>query len=200
MFYGLKGINFHRLTPKQVIAASGYLYKSLEIFRLLPEAYLHRLLGKSPIVQLEPASLLYEKDKESDYFSLILQGRVEVKSGTDNFVSENGPWSFLGVRALSNRKFVPDFSAQVIKETSFVKISREDFIEIVKQVSQEDNTFYLPQEMDWILNVVCHFLNLFSLFVEIEQNVVCIRQIKKSTVVESWIDHHQCITINARNK
>jgi hypothetical protein len=78
-----------------------------------------------------------------------------VKSGTDNFVSENGPWSFLGVRALSSRKFVPDFAAQVIKETSFVKISREDFIEIIQQVAQEDDSLYIPPDMDWILNVVC---------------------------------------------
>jgi hypothetical protein len=61
MIYGLRGINFHRLTPKQVIAAGGYLYKSLELFRLFSESHLHRLLGKSPIVQLEQGTFLYEK-------------------------------------------------------------------------------------------------------------------------------------------
>lgn len=151
MFYGLRGINFHRLTPKQVIAASSYLYKSLEIFRLLPESYLHRLLGKSQVVQMENETYLYEKNEQSDFFALILDGRVEVKSGTDNFISENGPWSFLGTRALSTAAFVPDFTARVIKECSFVKILREDFLEIVQQVSQEDETFYIPPDMEWIL-------------------------------------------------
>lgn len=62
------------------------------------------------------------------FFTLILNGKVEVISGTDEFKSESGPWSFLGVRALSQAEFIPDFSARVLTTTRILRIFRNDFV------------------------------------------------------------------------
>ncbi|KAL0479659.1 metal transporter [Acrasis kona] len=145
-----KSETFRRLTPKQVLAATSYLYKSLDLFRYIPEAHLQALLGRSRVIQMKQDSYIYEKNQESDIFCLILQGRVEVKSGIDNFVSENGPWSFLGVRALTQPHFLSDFSAKCVKDTSFVSVSRNDFVDFVKQLLVSDTTFFLPKELEWI--------------------------------------------------
>lgn len=44
----------------------------------------------------ENLKFLYNKDKAADYFVLILEGRVEVHMGADNFVFEAGPFFYFG--------------------------------------------------------------------------------------------------------
>lgn len=150
----LKLERIHRLTPKQVLAVSSYLWKSSPIFRILPEDCLHKLLGKCAVVDLKktPDHEIYitEKGKECDHFTLILSGKIEVIFGEDKFVSEMGPWSLMGERALTKEKFIPDFDARVARDTSIVKIAKKDFIEIISQAISQDNAFILPAEFAWM--------------------------------------------------
>ncbi|KAG2378677.1 hypothetical protein C9374_007825 [Naegleria lovaniensis] len=148
----LKLERIHRLTPKQVLAVSSYLIKSSPIFRTLPEDCLHKLLGKCAVIDFKKTPdreiFITEKGKECDYFTLVLSGKIEILFGEDKFVSEMGPWSLLGERALTKEKFIPDFDARIAKDTSIVKISKKDFIEIIAQAITQDST--LPHELEWM--------------------------------------------------
>ena len=69
---------------------------------------------------------LYQKGKPCDYFSLILQGRVEVTVGDENIVFEGGPFTVFGVKALtceSNQQFIPDYSVRVVGNVQFLKVN-----------------------------------------------------------------------------
>ena len=61
---------------------------------------------------------LYAKGQSCDYFTLILQGKVLVHAGSDDFESELGPWCYLGQKALTADPFVPDFKAEAGPYTS----------------------------------------------------------------------------------
>ena len=63
--------------------------------------------------ELLPKKLLYEKNTESDACTLILNGKVVVLAGKDNFRSDVSSWSLLAVGALTEEAFAPDFSAYV---------------------------------------------------------------------------------------
>ncbi|EFC40934.1 CBS and cyclic nucleotide-binding domain-containing protein [Naegleria gruberi] len=144
----------HRLTPKQVVAVASYLWKSMATFRLLPEEYLHRLLGKCAVVDIKKTSdqelLLIEKNKECDFFALVFSGKLEAVFGEEKFTSEMGPWSFIGERALTRETFIPDYDVRIVKDVSFVKITKKDFIEIISQVFIQEDSFFLPKDMEWM--------------------------------------------------
>ncbi|XP_058874780.1 metal transporter CNNM4-like, partial [Acipenser ruthenus] len=44
---------------------------------------------------------LYQRSRPTDYFTLILQGRVEVEAGNEHMKLETGPFSYYGVMSLS---------------------------------------------------------------------------------------------------
>lgn len=145
----------HRATPKQVVAIASYLEKTIDLFRCFPEDYLQKLIGMSPLFEIDNTNcvediFIYESSKPTDFFALILSGRVEVLSGKDSFSSELGMWSYLGIRALSEPSFTPDFSARVLKPTVFLKIARNDFIDMVTKAYRNDVHNYLPREIQWI--------------------------------------------------
>eukprot|EP00818_Percolomonas_sp_WS_P003268 CAMPEP_0117449788 /NCGR_PEP_ID=MMETSP0759-20121206/8124_1 /TAXON_ID=63605 /ORGANISM="Percolomonas cosmopolitus, Strain WS" /LENGTH=794 /DNA_ID=CAMNT_0005242271 /DNA_START=145 /DNA_END=2529 /DNA_ORIENTATION=- len=144
-----------RLTPKQVIAVSSYLAQSSKFFQMLPEEVLQQLLGKSLVVSYKKADgvHLYRKGEGSDFFTLVLSGRVEVLSGEDNFQTELGPWSFVGMRALICSSFFPDFDAKVIADTQFLQIKREDFVQAVNTTLVQEEYFFLPSELSWITDI-----------------------------------------------
>lgn len=46
---------------------------------------------------------------------LIINGKLEISAGSDGFISEAGPWTLLGVHALTDDIYAPDFTARVIE-------------------------------------------------------------------------------------
>ncbi|KAL9651395.1 hypothetical protein ABK040_001345 [Willaertia magna] len=159
--------NTCRLPIKQLIVITSYLMKTLNTFKLLSEEQLLQLLSKSVskeyksnatspnlIGHQENRVQLYEKGKEYDYFTLVLNGRVEVLIGEDKFKTEFGPWSFLGERALTRPEFIPDFDAFIditTRDCTILKIHKKDFIDILSEVQKkEGNHFFLPKDMEWM--------------------------------------------------
>lgn len=72
--------------------------------------------------------LLYEKGRVCDFFLLMLEGRLEVKAGAEQFHIELGPWKSVGSAALLKEDYVADFNACVVSETArFLKITRSDY-------------------------------------------------------------------------
>ncbi|CAD7699841.1 unnamed protein product [Ostreobium quekettii] len=72
-----------------------------------------RLLGGSPV----DGQMIYEDGKSAREFTLVLQGKVLIRTGMEEFTLEIGPWSTLGNKALANtalEQYVPDFDAQAV--------------------------------------------------------------------------------------
>lgn len=142
----------HRLTPKQVTAVSSYLTQSSKYFQMLPENVLQQLLGKSMVVQYkkEDRPRLYKRGERATHFTLLLTGKVEVLSGKDAFQSELGPWSFMGLRALTEQTYHPDFDAVLLQDTQCLEIKQSDFAAVVQNVARQPN-FHLPPELRFIV-------------------------------------------------
>ena len=71
--------------------------------------------------------MLYKLDEPSDYFYLIIQGKVTVHSGQEGFIIELSSFNYLGVEALLNDRYSPDFTAEVTKYARLLKIKRLDY-------------------------------------------------------------------------
>ncbi len=91
----------------------------------ISDKQLMRMIAATAVTELEevqkeageslPVStkLLYEKNKDSSVCTLVLQGKVTVLAGNDNFRSDISSWSILGTDALTDMNYSPDFSAYV---------------------------------------------------------------------------------------
>ena len=112
------------LSEDEVLAVVAHLrgnYK--EHFSEVSDKQLNRMIASIPVTELPeeerevgellPKKLLYEKNTQCSACTLILNGKVVVLAGKDNFRSDVSSWSLLAVGALSDEAFAPDFSAYV---------------------------------------------------------------------------------------
>ena len=72
--------------------------------------------------------VLCHRGIRSEYFFLILSGKVAVCSGNEGFIVEKGAFESIGEACLTDRHYVPDFSCKVLGKTRLLRISREDFV------------------------------------------------------------------------
>ena len=70
---------------------------------------------------------IYRKNESSEFFTLILQGKVVVHAGSDDFESELGPWCYIGHKALTTDPFMPDFRACPQGAVRLLRIRRGDY-------------------------------------------------------------------------
>ena len=70
---------------------------------------------------------IYRKNESSEFFTLILQGKVVVHAGSDDFESELGPWCYIGQKALTTDPFLPDFRACPQGAVRLLRIRRGDY-------------------------------------------------------------------------
>jgi len=71
--------------------------------------------------------VIYVRGVATDSFYLILTGRVMICSGNEGFFLEQGAFNFMGVEAITNDNYIPDFSAKIIGKAKLLKISRADY-------------------------------------------------------------------------
>lgn len=82
---------------------------------------------------LNDETTVYSKGVPTKNAYLIIHGRLQIMAGDEGFVSEAGPWTLLGVKALSNNLYAPDFTARIIERpTRLLRISRKLYREMVK--------------------------------------------------------------------
>ena len=48
-------------------------------------------------------------------------------SGNEGFFLEQGAFNFMGVEAITQDNFIPDFSAKIIGKAKLLKITRDDY-------------------------------------------------------------------------
>lgn len=59
-----------------------------------------------------------------------------VCSGQEGFYVKMGPYNFLGVETLTNKEFIPDFSAKVINNARLLRITYHDYQTCLKKIKQ----------------------------------------------------------------
>ncbi len=62
-------------------------------------------------IDVQVSQVLVSKGKASDEFFLVLQGKVEVVSGSEGFTVQLSTFSYFGLDALLTDNFNPDFTA-----------------------------------------------------------------------------------------
>lgn len=110
-------------------------------------------------------TLLYQRNKRTEYVTLILSGRVAVRSGRNEFESTVGRWCVLGSDILHEVRqnieqssqveldYVSDFSAVAISDARVLRIRISDYADALRQ-SQDDRaraneaqTFFAFEDM-----------------------------------------------------
>ena len=91
--------------------------------------------NKKEIIDLEPHNaVLFIRNLPCDSFYIILSGKVTVCSGNEGFMTNMGPFSFLGVDALLSEQYKPDFSAKVINQAKLLKITRHSYMKAISNI------------------------------------------------------------------
>ncbi|CAB9509237.1 Metal transporter CNNM4 [Seminavis robusta] len=103
------------------------------------------VVSKFPTAEREigkdlPDDLLYEKGVSSNVATLILNGKVTVISGADEFRADASSWTLLGINALRDPQFAPDFTAFVCNgPLRCLQFSRDNFVKALDaSASQRD--------------------------------------------------------------
>ncbi|CAD7701894.1 unnamed protein product, partial [Ostreobium quekettii] len=138
-----------RMSDAEVQAAVAYL-KTIPEFSMFNSSRLQILVQKAEIVEVDGGDEetgikthsaitgnrnnyeLYKSGQSSKYFSLVLQGRVMVKAGSEEFPSELGPWAILGLKALTDKEYCPDFTAVSSGPCRILRLSREHYLKAQK--------------------------------------------------------------------
>lgn len=92
---------------------------------------------------------LYKKDVAADFFTLIIQGKVEVIIGQESLAFEEGPFSSFGTNALvmtrsssnvnlkGGLQYIPDFTVRAITDIMYLKIPRSLYKRAVQTTLME---------------------------------------------------------------
>lgn len=75
-------------------------------------------------------AVLYKRGAASDTFTLVLQGRLLVWAGAEEFASEVGPWQSVGHKALQAERYYPDFTACTTGPCRLIQIDRAAFQQV----------------------------------------------------------------------
>ncbi|GKY93546.1 hypothetical protein MPSEU_000322000 [Mayamaea pseudoterrestris] len=138
-----------KLSPDETRAVSAHLSINYPaVVADLTEHQLHQLVAETPVAtvpvalhkvgQSLPGVLLYEKNKKTDFATLILTGKVTVESGVDKFRTDMSNWSLLGRGALQDARYAPDFSAFVsVGPCRCIFLKRANFSAAVKASARE---------------------------------------------------------------
>mmetsp|Transcript_46436 Transcript_46436/g.41483 ORF Transcript_46436/g.41483 Transcript_46436/m.41483 type:complete len:731 (+) Transcript_46436:98-2290(+) len=98
-----------------------------------------QLTQRDPYKDIEDNGLLlYQRDKKTEYFTLILDGKCEIYAGRQGFRSTLSRWSYLCPDALDHVEqcittgrplldYVPDFTCKVVENARVLRIRLSDF-------------------------------------------------------------------------
>ncbi|KAM5253622.1 metal transporter CNNM3 isoform 1-T1 [Hipposideros larvatus] len=154
-----------KISPQLLLATQRFLSREVDVFsplRVSEKVLLHLL--RHPSVnqevrfdesdRLAAHHYLYQRSQPADYFTLILQGRVEVEIGKEGLRFENGAFTYYGVSALTVPSSVhqspvsslqsllqpepadgthlsaycPDYTVRALSDLQFIKVTRLQYL------------------------------------------------------------------------
>jgi metal transporter CNNM len=129
---------------------------------IISQNVLKKLINQDVIVEMslqdgedKEIIYLYKRGIAADYFILILQGKVEVTVGQEEFVFEESQFSNFGAPALvtssftgsnpgigtgnpkSNQQYIPDYTVSVLTDITYLKIPRTMYRMAIKATMME---------------------------------------------------------------
>mmetsp|Transcript_14580 Transcript_14580/g.37212 ORF Transcript_14580/g.37212 Transcript_14580/m.37212 type:complete len:307 (+) Transcript_14580:230-1150(+) len=144
------------IEKEEMQAICSHLSSNLpQFFRhdIMPIHVLKELIAKSELVTIEQEEvkkwkngeaesdqdfIIYKRGGQLEYFTLLLEGKVYIKAGSEGFETEVGPWTNLGVRSLSaDNPSACDFDAAATEDSiRYIKIKREDYFNATAQAKK----------------------------------------------------------------
>jgi len=127
-----------QLSQQQLKAIQSYLSTTLPEFSpsLLGEDAFKYLVSKSEVIHIEKPlksdEPVYQRNQPSSWFTLVLQGKIEIQSGAEGFRSEGGPFTYLGLAALKSDSFIPDFTAKILTHAQILRIKKRQYDDAVR--------------------------------------------------------------------
>lgn len=129
---------------------------------------LKRLINQPDVVQEiklhdemdDNLKFLYKKGVVAEFFTLIIQGKVEVTIGQDELTFEEGPFTSFGTKALLSSlnakplgQYIPDYSVRVVTDVMCLKIPTGMYKQAVRATlmgreSEPDGTIPGSNEMN----------------------------------------------------
>lgn len=76
---------------------------------------------------------IYKLGEPASFFTLLLQGKIQIEAGHEKFSSEVGPLGFLGILALTQDKYIPHFNAFALNGFRILKIEKTDYLEAIER-------------------------------------------------------------------
>jgi len=122
-----------QLSPQQIVAIISFLSSSLPEFskKFISDDAFKYLVHNSTILEFDRPpkgdKMIYTRGLPDQFFTLVLQGKLEIRSGSEGFFSDCGPFSYLGLNALKSESFVPDFSAKVVSHVQLLRIKKKTY-------------------------------------------------------------------------
>lgn len=90
---------------------------------------------------------IYTKGVPTKNAYLIIHGRLQIIAGIDGFKSEAGPWTLLGLGALTDNLYAPDFTAKVLERpTRLLRISGKHYRLMVHASSKKQRQTEVSSE------------------------------------------------------
>jgi len=168
--YRRKKPNF--ISPQEIKAVIHHLKYTYHFFRAITDNCIENLIKNSKVIEVQyPNNLknnfrmnkspydmieqnglmVYKKNEESSFMSVILDGKLEIHSGKNNFLSEVSRWYVLcpdifesvyqsyknNTRPITHN--IVDFSARVVSTSRILRISKEDFYNELNQSHSKNN-------------------------------------------------------------
>ncbi|CDW89146.1 UNKNOWN [Stylonychia lemnae] len=85
-------------------------------------------------LQQDDSQFLYRRGVASEDFILLLQGKVQVQSGLDQFQVTLSTFNYFGLDALITDNYIPDYTARVSKYARIIRISRINYRKAISDV------------------------------------------------------------------
>ncbi|CDW87629.1 metal transporter cnnm2 [Stylonychia lemnae] len=83
--------------------------------------------------------ILFVRGIPTTDFYLILQGDVLVCSGSEGFFIKLSSYDYLGLKALQEQVYKPDFSAKVLNQAKLLKINQSQYNQFIRNSKQSKN-------------------------------------------------------------
>ena len=104
------------LSPEEVKALASHLMMNISVFRdsHFDKDCLRWILHQSHVMTIDdPEKKIYEKGTPADFCIIVLTGRLEIKSGENEYRNDAGSLSVVAPEALLRETYIPDFTATI---------------------------------------------------------------------------------------
>jgi len=164
------------ISPQEIKAVVHHLKYTYHFFRTIPSNSIENLIQNSKVIEVlypdnsnknftmikspydmieQNGLMVYKKNEKSNFMSVILDGKLEIHSGKNNFLSEVSRWfvlcpdifesvykSYINHTRPINEHIV-DFSARVVSNCRILRISKNDFY---NELNKNDSNCNSPSQ------------------------------------------------------